>query len=451
WWRTSAAIANSTRPTSRRCASCSRRSMMGANELLRSLLEATAFTSLAILLVLALRRPLRAGFGSRVAYAAWALVPVSLIAVLLPAAPVSVALPALAPVAFTYVPQAADGVAHAASVGANGVLAALWVLGTVAAISLLVHRQRRFRRGLGQLRRRADGLQADASAGLPAAMGWLRPAIVLPADFDSRYDAGQRALMLAHERMHISRGDLHANAFAAALGCLFWFNPLLHFAMRSFRHDQELACDACVVAAAPTLRRAYGEALLQAQFAAQGMPLGCHFGFGHPLKERITMLKESLPSPARRIAGSALVASMVFGVAFAAWATQPQQAETKPDLDWYARKVSTPAPAYPEAARAQRISGMVVLLIDIAADGSVAKAEIDRGEPAGVFDDAALAAVANWKFQPAMKDGKAVPSRVRVPIEFAMKPKVEDGAAPVKTRPEDPDPALYNWTRLDLA
>src|SRR5690606_3420500 len=111
WWRTSAAIANSTRPTSRRCASCSRRSTMGANELLRSLLEATAFTSLAILLVLALRRPLRAGFGSRVAYAAWALVPVSLIAVLLPAAPVSVALPALAPVAFTYVPQAADGVA----------------------------------------------------------------------------------------------------------------------------------------------------------------------------------------------------------------------------------------------------------------------------------------------------------------------------------------------------
>ena len=138
------------------------------------------------------------------------------------------------------------------------------------------------------------------------------------------------------------------------------------------------------------------------------------------------MLKESLPSPARRIAGGALVATLVFGSAFAAWASQPPQAEFEPDLDWYARKVSTPAPAYPEAARTQRISGTVMLIVDIAADGSVSGAEVDRGEPAGVFDDAALAAVANWKFQPAMKDGKAVPSRVRVPIAFKIPPKTAE-------------------------
>src|SRR3546814_11504438 len=135
------------------------------------------------------------------------------------------------------------------------------MLGVVAALALFAHRQRSFRRGLGRLRKHRDGLQADASAGLPAAMGWLRPAIVLPADFDSRYDARQRALMLTHERMHIVRGDLHANAFAAALRCMFWFNPLLHFVASRFGHAQELACDACVGAAPPTNRRASGEAL----------------------------------------------------------------------------------------------------------------------------------------------------------------------------------------------
>ena len=396
---------------------------MGATELLQGLLEATVATSLATILVLGLRRPLRAAFGARTTYAAWALVPASLLAVLLPAAPAAVSLPVLATLAVA--PAAAHAGGAAVASGAGVLVSMSWVLGVVAALALLATAQRRFRRSLGQLRPREEGLQAESSAGLPATMGWPRPAIVLPSDFDSRYDASQRALMLAHERMHIARGDLHANAFAAALRCLFWFNPLLHLAARTFRHDQELACDACVVAGEPASRRVYGEALLQAQFAAQGVPLACHFGFGHPLKERIAMLKESLPSPARRIAGGALVATLVFGSAFAAWASQPPQAEAEPDLDWYARKVSTPAPAYPEAARTQRISGTVTLIVDIAADGSVSGAEVDRGEPAGVFDDAALAAVANWKFQPAMKDGKAVSSRVRVPIAFKIPPKAE--------------------------
>lgn len=138
------------------------------------------------------------------------------------------------------------------------------------------------------------------------------------------------------------------------------------------------------------------------------------------------MLRESLPSPARRIAGSALVVSLVLGTAFATWAAQPQQAVARPDLDVYVEKVSTEAPAYPEAAKEQRISGKVFLVVDVAADGSVAKAEVERSEPAGVFDEAALEAVEKWKFTPAMKDGKPVASRVRVPIAFVIPPKAAE-------------------------
>src|SRR5690606_28141805 len=98
----------------------------------------------------------------------------------------------------------------------------------------------------------------------------------------------------------------------------------------------------------------------------------------------------------------------------------------RPDLDVYVKKVSTEAPAYPEAARQQRISGSVILVVDVAEDGSVASAEVERSEPAGVFDEAALSAVANWKFEPAMKGGKPVPARVRVPIAFEIPPKAQD-------------------------
>ncbi|WP_222423743.1 M56 family metallopeptidase, partial [Lysobacter antibioticus] len=60
---------------------------MSAVELLRALAETAAAMSLAIALVLALRRPLRRAFGAGVAYAAWWLVPLAVVAVLLPAAP----------------------------------------------------------------------------------------------------------------------------------------------------------------------------------------------------------------------------------------------------------------------------------------------------------------------------------------------------------------------------
>jgi TonB family protein len=69
----------------------------------------------------------------------------------------------------------------------------------------------------------------------------------------------------------------------------------------------------------------------------------------------------------------------------------------------------------------------------VAADGSVSNVIVERAEPAGVFDASALVAVRKWKFTPAMKNGKAVASRVRVPVEFRPDgdPDAAKGAAPV--------------------
>src|SRR3546814_10618324 len=73
----------------------------------------------------------------------------------------------------------------------------------------------------------------------------------------------------------------------AALRCVYWFNPLLWIAADRFRRDQELACDATVVARHPHARRAYGEAMVKTQLSAMPAPLACHWFGGHPLKERI--------------------------------------------------------------------------------------------------------------------------------------------------------------------
>ena len=401
---------------------------MESREAIAMIFQATLVGSAAIALVLAARKPLRRAFGARVAYAAWWLVPAALVALALPAAPSG--------------DVAAIGVRFAAPLGAATGFAGreagfpwqpwalgAWTSGAMVFALLMASTQAKFRAALGALRPHGDAWRAEhAAEGLPATVGVLAPRIVLPADFDSRYDAPQRKLILAHERVHVARGDARANLVVAALRCLCWFNPLVHLAARRFRHDQELACDAIVVARHPRSRRAYGDALLQAQCAVHASPLGCHFGFGHPLKERIAMLREPIATRRRCIAGNAAVAILACVAAFAAWASQPstaqegqaakQRVEATVVPDTYVGRIQMSPPPYPKAAADAGISGKVVLIIDVAADGTVANVQVERSEPAGVFDANALATVRKWLFKPATKDGKPVGGRIRVPIEF---------------------------------
>ena len=63
---------------------------MNAADLVGLLAETTVASSVAIVLVLGLRRPLRGYFGAAAGYGLWLLVPAALTAVLLPAATVQV-------------------------------------------------------------------------------------------------------------------------------------------------------------------------------------------------------------------------------------------------------------------------------------------------------------------------------------------------------------------------
>jgi TonB family protein len=81
-------------------------------------------------------------------------------------------------------------------------------------------------------------------------------------------------------------------------------------------------------------------------------------------------------------------------------------------------RITLAPPVYPAAARKQGIGGNVMLLVDVDVHGNVAKAIVEKSQPEGVFDAAALEAVGKWKFTPAMKNGKAIAGRIRVPIDF---------------------------------
>ena len=402
---------------------------MTAADLFAALCETTVAGSAAILLVLALRKPLRHVFGAGIAYAIWALVPLALLAVLLPAAQSPVL---VVPIIAMQVPSgllAATEAARATPGFATWAVIAV-ACGALACALWMVVQQRRFIRGLGLLTDRGDGVfVAETTAGLPAVIGLWHPRIVLPADAMHRYAAAERDLMLAHERAHVARGDLAANAMVAALRCIFWFNPLVHFAALRFRHDQELACDQQVVRRHPGARRTYGEAMLKTQLARGVLPLGCHWVQTHPLRERIEMLKQPLHSMRRRTIGRATAVALLLTTGYAAWAAQPQAASPGPGQPASAKHQQAEAsaesrernpPVYPVDVAKEGVTGRVVLIVDVATDGSVAGAKVERSSGDARLDASALAAVDKWKFRPEIKDGKPVPSQVRVPIDFEM-------------------------------
>jgi hypothetical protein len=170
-----------------------------------------------------------------------------------------------------------------------------------------------------------DGTYRSASVVGPVLVGIWRSRIVLPINFETLYSPEERPLVLAHEEAHKKRFDVLVNAIATVWLCLFWFNPLMYWAVARLRFDQELACDASVLVGLDTGRRRYAEALLKTQLAADSawrMPIGCHWQSSHPLKERVAMLKHPLPGVLRRLSGVALTFVLIMSGSYVAWAGQ---------------------------------------------------------------------------------------------------------------------------------
>jgi len=79
-----------------------------------------------------------------------------------------------------------------------------------------------------------------------------------------------------------------------------------------------------------------------------------------------------------------------------------------------------PAPVYPSLARKRGWQGKVVLEVVILVDGSIEEVRLHSGSGFALLDKAAIASVGQWRFWPEMHDGKAVPSKVLVPVNYTL-------------------------------
>jgi protein TonB len=79
-----------------------------------------------------------------------------------------------------------------------------------------------------------------------------------------------------------------------------------------------------------------------------------------------------------------------------------------------------PAPRYPNTARRRNQQGVVRVEVRLDERGQQLKLTLVRSSGVESLDQAALEAVTTWRFRPEIVDGRAVPSRVEIPIEFAL-------------------------------
>lgn len=65
-------------------------------------------------------------------------------------------------------------------------------------------------------------------------------------------------------------------------------------------------------------------------------------------------------------------------------------------------------PSYPREAKAQGLEGYVLIGFDISKQGMPEGLRIIQSEPAGIFDQAALEAVRQWRYSPQLRFGRTV-------------------------------------------
>lgn len=230
-------------------------------------------------------------------------------------------LPVVAPLSALPPLPVEDGARAVAAAGAGGwgtvvmlvwmvwATVALWRTARVAAATARLARIVRQAAGAGETRL----TQAEVPP-----FAWWGGRIVLPVRLGVEMDARAVALVTAHERAHLRRGDVAWFLWLALIDAALWFNPFVRAQTRRCRLAAEIACDA---AAAGEDRAAYARALIAAARlgAHERGPVPAFPGAYAQMRQRLTAVLDG-PVRARRrgLALAALLLPLLGGMQMAA-------------------------------------------------------------------------------------------------------------------------------------
>ena len=188
----------------------------------------------------------------------------------------------------------------------------------------------------------------------PFILGVIRPRIYLPFGLE----AGAQAMVLAHERAHLRRGDQLWKPLGYLILAAYWFNPLCWLAYILFCRDIEAACDEKVVRElGEGCKAAYSRALLACS-APKKLITACPLAFGETgVKARIRSVL-NYKKPAFWLVLAAVLVSAAVAVCFLTDPKREDPAQNPPAAEEAAAQApaqtidasSAPEPAIDEQA-----------------------------------------------------------------------------------------------------
>ena len=198
--------------------------------------------------------------------------------------------------------------------------------------------------------RRAVRLYESALVGVPTVVGWLRPAILVPASALTGLTAQQLELILAHELAHVRRHDYLVNLVQSAAETLLFYHPAVWWVSHRMRVEREHCCDDLAVAACGSAVR-YARALVDLEGLCADAPALAMAANGGSLVDRIARLVGRADEPsraARGLAAALAVASLAVAVC-AGSILLDRPAPTIVDLRASTDRIETDPPAEPAA------------------------------------------------------------------------------------------------------
>ena len=121
------------------------------------------------------------------------------------------------------------------------------------------------------IRRRVRLLVTSRSVG-PAVFGVFRPVIVLPKRVLDGRGSDQVETILAHELLHLRRGDTLVGLLQVMVQAVWWFHPLVWWANRQIVRERERCCDDEVVSSLRCEPSDYAQTLLDVLKSTRRVP-----------------------------------------------------------------------------------------------------------------------------------------------------------------------------------
>ena len=140
-------------------------------------------------------------------------------------------------------------------------------------------------------------LVESCNLGTPTLIGFVKPQLIMPQTVLNLLNDDQLQHVLLHELAHSKRNDIGVNWCMHVLLIIHWFNPILWFAYRRMREDQEIASDALALSYLdPDKNQEYGYTLIKLlEGFSQPLRVAGNvnlIGSKKQLQRRITMIKQ---------------------------------------------------------------------------------------------------------------------------------------------------------------